>query len=480
MTVSVNTNKHLYQGNGATTEFPFTFPLLDESHLVLYLTDPAGATTVVESGYTVGSGVVTYQPGGSPLPTGYTLALVREVPITQETDLTNSGGFHSDVLETGYDKLTMISQQLAEAVDRAVKVPLTSGATADELTQQILTAGAAATAAASTAATAANVAEQAKTDTLYLYSFSGNGNLVYFEPDGSGNLRLVPEAKWGRGLPLPLPVPTSGDGGKVIALNSGRTAFEYVTGGSGGGVTIHNDLTSRDAAGAHPISAITDLADELEKAMSASVMYTSPGSYATTVPDWANVMYVTGCGGGGGGNASHGLGGGGAMSAVKTRITVTPGETLSITVGTGGAGATSYASSPSAAPGGNGNNTVISGKLTLYGGYGGGNHPTNQWYGGAGGGAGSTAGGIRSLMAYSYGGSPASIWNGGMGGSSVFGTGGQGGYYPNNYGGITSVAGGNGSWYGAGGGGGGTDSNSNVTAGGNGSGGFLLIEYAYE
>lgn len=209
-----------------------------------------------------------------------------------------------------------------------------------------------------------------------------------------------------------------------------------------------------------------------------SIMYVTPGSYTATVPAWANCAYVTGCAGGGGGNASHGLGGGGGMSAVKSKITLTPGETLSITVGTGGTGATAYNASPIAVHGGNGNNTVITGKLTLYGGYGGGNHPSSQWYGGAGGGAGSTAGGIRALMG--YGGTPTSLWVGGRGGSSVFGTGGEGGYYPNNYGGIPSVAGGNGAWFGAGGGGGGTDSNNNVTSGGNGSGGFLLIEYAYE
>ena len=108
--------------------------------------------------------------------------------------------------------------------------------------------------------------------------------------------------------------------------------------------------------------------------------YASPGNYTVTVPTWANCAYVSGCGAGGGGNASHGLGGGGGMSAVRTRITVTPSEVLSITVGLGGTGASSYAVAPSSAPGGNGGSTVISGKLTLYGGYGGGNHPTSQWY----------------------------------------------------------------------------------------------------
>ena len=98
MTVSVSTNKQIYQGNGSTTEFPFTFPLLDKSHMTLYLTDSSGNTTAVTSGFTVNDSSVTYQFNGAPLPTGYTLALVRQVPITQDTDLTNRGGFHSEVL----------------------------------------------------------------------------------------------------------------------------------------------------------------------------------------------------------------------------------------------------------------------------------------------------------------------------------------------------------------------------------------------
>ena len=221
-----------------------------------------------------------------------------------------------------------------------------------------------------------------------------------------------------------------------------------------------------------------DLLDLIVKGDGSVVWITTTGSFSITVPSWANCMYVSGAGGGGGGNASHGLGGGGGMSINRTRYAVTGGVTLSGSIGTGGAGATSYNASPSNVPGTNGGNTVLTGVVTLYGGYGGGNHPTSQWYGGAGGGAGSTSGGIRMLMG--YGGTPTSIYIGGNGGDSLFGKGGKGGYYPNNYGGITSVNGSNGIGFGGGGGGGGTDSNNNITTGGTGSQGFLAIEFAYE
>lgn len=227
MTVSVSINKHTYQGNGSTTEFPCSFPLLDESHLVLYLTDPTGASSVVASGYTVNSGYVTYLKDGAPLPSDYKLTLVRQVPITQETDLTNSGGFHSEVLEESYDKLTMITQQLAEAVDRAVKVPIASGATVEELTNQILTAGSAATSAASAATSAAAIAESAKDSVLDMYNFGSDGNIIYFEPDEDGDLRPVPSTEWGMGVPMPLPLPTMDDRNKFVRVKNDLTSYEY-------------------------------------------------------------------------------------------------------------------------------------------------------------------------------------------------------------------------------------------------------------
>ena len=54
-----------------------------------------------------------------------------------------------------------MSEQISEAVDRSVKVPIASGATVEELTNQILTAGSAATSAASAATNAAAIAESA-------------------------------------------------------------------------------------------------------------------------------------------------------------------------------------------------------------------------------------------------------------------------------------------------------------------------------
>ena len=48
------------------------------------------------------------------------------------------------------------------------------------------------------------------------------------------------------------------------ALNELRLNLIGAVGGGGGGTTVHNELTGRDTDDAHPISAVTDLQDELD------------------------------------------------------------------------------------------------------------------------------------------------------------------------------------------------------------------------
>lgn len=222
MTVSNSINKHIYQGNGQTTEFPFTFPLLDESHLSAYLTYPGDQAPVFldPSYYAVKDGYVEYLPGGAPLPNGYTLTLVRQVPLTQETDLTNSGGFHADVLETGYDKLTMITQQLSEELSRAIKMPISSTESGDELTEAVLTNG-------SNIIAAAAEVKAARDNIIDIYNHGLDGNIVYLEPDDNGDLMPADEATWGRGLPLPLMPPEAGDAGCAVIVKDDRTGYTY-------------------------------------------------------------------------------------------------------------------------------------------------------------------------------------------------------------------------------------------------------------
>lgn len=175
--------------------------------------------------------------------------------------------------------------------------------------------------------------------------------------------------------------------------------------------------------------------------------FTSPGIYSWTVPtDVTSISVVTVGGGGGGALAAVGGGGGGGALAYRNSISVTPGEILTVGVGTSGIGATSATGIGSTASDG-GNSYIKRGATSLVeagGGKRGNNFNIN----------GNRNGGAGGTVIVGTGGSGG---NGGAGdGSDGPGGGGAGGYSGSGgFGGTNSSAGGAGS--GGGGGGGASD-----------------------
>lgn len=134
MTVASSTNKITYAGNGSTRKWPFTFKVLDPSHLQVIVTDTNGAETTLSAGYSVDldDNVVTYPIDDlqDPLPSGYKITLLRWLPIVQELDLKNQSNYEAEALEREYDYLTMTVQQLKEITDRSLVIPVSSNDTA--------------------------------------------------------------------------------------------------------------------------------------------------------------------------------------------------------------------------------------------------------------------------------------------------------------------------------------------------------------
>lgn len=134
MTVASSTNKITYAGNGSTRKWPFTFKVLDPSHLQVIVTDTNGAETTLSAGYSVDldDNVVTYPIDDlqDPLPSGYKITLLRWLPIVQELDLKNQSNYEAEALEREYDYLTMTVQQLKEITDRSLVFPVSSNDTA--------------------------------------------------------------------------------------------------------------------------------------------------------------------------------------------------------------------------------------------------------------------------------------------------------------------------------------------------------------
>jgi hypothetical protein len=167
MTVSAGTIKHVYNGNGTTRDWDYTFPIYtaDGSDIKLYKTAIGGAITEITSNYSVDvvAKHVTYPTVASGLPllaTGEKITLLRTETLSQDADWKNQGPFNAETVESVADKNIMIAQQQNEALSRAVKYPVDQTPTSDT-TDTFLTTIEAAKTAAQAAATAAQAAQTA-------------------------------------------------------------------------------------------------------------------------------------------------------------------------------------------------------------------------------------------------------------------------------------------------------------------------------
>jgi hypothetical protein len=138
MTISTTSSKVTFSGNGSTTAWAFPFVGVSSADLLVYVTDFTGVTTllgptqysVVINTPPVGGlwgigGTVTYPLSGSPLATGNTLTIIRDVPYTQEISIANQGAFYPQAVEQALDKLELELQQIATEAEYSLKFPLT-------------------------------------------------------------------------------------------------------------------------------------------------------------------------------------------------------------------------------------------------------------------------------------------------------------------------------------------------------------------
>lgn len=133
MTVSTQTYKNTYSGDGSDTTFDFSFPVLDETHILVQIKTSAGVITdkTITTHYTVSgtgntSGATDYTSGtitfiSAPSATE-TVIIKRNVPFTQSTDYVENDPFPAETHEDALDKLTMLEQQQQEELDRAIKI----------------------------------------------------------------------------------------------------------------------------------------------------------------------------------------------------------------------------------------------------------------------------------------------------------------------------------------------------------------------
>lgn len=119
-----------YAGNGVTTLFPVPFNFFGDSDLVVVSVDDVTAVEtlkVLNTDYTVAggdgaTGSVTMLAAPA---SGTTLVIVRSIPYTQEIDYEQNDPFPAGVTEEGFDRNTMLSQQLLQLTRQSPKLPAT-------------------------------------------------------------------------------------------------------------------------------------------------------------------------------------------------------------------------------------------------------------------------------------------------------------------------------------------------------------------
>ena len=131
MPVNTTIRRKLYACNGSQVIFPFTFPISGEGDLVVKIrTDATGAVTTLAltTNYTVTKSGANWDSGGnvttvSTYASGKTLLVKRVTQQTQTKDYIESDDFPAESHEEGLDKLTRISQELQEGLDRSLQMP---------------------------------------------------------------------------------------------------------------------------------------------------------------------------------------------------------------------------------------------------------------------------------------------------------------------------------------------------------------------
>lgn len=128
MPVENRVNKVLYNGDGTTKDFQFSFKIFKEENIVVSIVNADGTETTKTLGldYSVSSddfnlgGTVTMKV--APLATEK-LFIIRSIPLVQDANFRPVSGFPEEVITDGFDAGIMIDQDLQEQIDRCLKAP---------------------------------------------------------------------------------------------------------------------------------------------------------------------------------------------------------------------------------------------------------------------------------------------------------------------------------------------------------------------
>lgn len=141
MTVSTTSNKVTRDGDGTVLTFGYDFKIFADGDLDVYIRDTNGTETLqtINTNYTVtgagndAGGNVVFQSGQAPAATDKVI-IQRKLALTQGTDYVANDPFPAESHEEALDRLTFITQQIQEEVDRSIKASVTNSISTTEFT----------------------------------------------------------------------------------------------------------------------------------------------------------------------------------------------------------------------------------------------------------------------------------------------------------------------------------------------------------
>lgn len=138
MALAASSRRNNYTGNNSASSFDYDFRIFDEDYLEVFVVDSDDVRTdlVLDTDYSVaGAGSVD---GGSitlvdanqdwlhtngNLKTGYDLFILGATPVTQPSSYKNQGNYYAKNHENSFDRVTMIAQEISEALEGAIRLP---------------------------------------------------------------------------------------------------------------------------------------------------------------------------------------------------------------------------------------------------------------------------------------------------------------------------------------------------------------------
>lgn len=169
--INSQTTKNLYRGNGSTLSYPVTYPFYEAGNLlVLVAVGEVEETLSLGVDYSVaintdGSGGTVTFTSAERVPAGCTIAIMLNMALVQELDLSAVSHIDTESLEQELDKQVQYIQQMSEGLSRAVKTNATSEISPDRLVSSLFAARDESVAAKNAAETAQALAEAAQNAT---------------------------------------------------------------------------------------------------------------------------------------------------------------------------------------------------------------------------------------------------------------------------------------------------------------------------